>query len=658
MLIIIIILAAAACALLLAAGFAVRSRLAGRPITADGEPIGWGSGGSSAQWRGLARFLLRRDKGLTALAAGLLLADALLALAAPWPLLIIVDHGLSHHPFPSWLAALSALSPLRLAAAAAAGGLLLLAAGSAAGYLVSFLMGRINERMSAQLQASLVGHLLRAAPQQVTAYPQGELDSRVSDDAVQIADTLAEIAETVLPDVAVLAGMIVFTALLDWRVTLIVVAVIPLYALTARWRNSSLQPAQRIARARDGDLAALTADLLARIPAVHLFDRAQIESDRYAAASSRAASAAAVAQDAGARFSPVTDTLPGLGLAAALLAGTVEVTAGRLTLGGLLVLLAYLSSLTEPVRSLARLSAAVAQGNASRDRVGELLAMPRLKPAGQAPARRGAQPGRPGAPVLITRPAGLPVSMTGVVYAPRPGRQVLAAATFRACGGELVSLTGPSGAGKSTLLSLLVRLAEPQAGQITIGGRDIGQLPLPVLRQLVTLVPQDPWLRTGTIAENIGDGRPGASRARIMAAGASADVDSFAAEWPDGYDTPVGPHGQQLSGGQQRRVAVARALLRDAPVLLLDEPTAGLDPAAESRLVSGLQAAARGKTVILVTHQARLAAMADRILLLRQGRLEEAGPPDTARRGRAPAAPGITSPGMSQVMSRLAPSAR
>ena len=156
-------------------------------------------------------------------------------------------------------------------------------------------------------------------------------------------------------------------------------------------------------------------------------------------------------------------------------------------------------------------------------------------------------------------------------------------------------------------------------------------LPLDELRRLVTLVPQDPWLHAGTIADNIGYGRPGATRGQILAAAESAGVCSFARALDDGLDTAVGEHGARLSGGQQRRVAVARALLRDAPVLLLDEPTAGLDPVAESRLVAGLVSRTRDKTVVLVTHQATLAAQAGRVVTLERGRIS--GPTALIRTG-------------------------
>jgi ATP-binding cassette subfamily B protein len=656
----------------LAAGFAVRSRLAGNGLPPARAPQAWPP--VPGKWGPLARSLLGPERRVLILTIWLMLLDTALALAAPLPLMLVVDHGLSHHPYPAWLSMLAGLSPVALALVAATAGLALLAASATVGYLVTFLMGAVSERMTWRLRSGVLSHLLQVPPYRAAAFPLGELTRRLGTDTADVAGTVADYTETVIPDLAVLAGMIAVTAFLDWRLTLIVLGVIPLYAVTAKRRNRSVAGASQVARARSGELASLAADLLARIPVVHVFDRGDAEAAGYRHASARAAAASIAAMDASARFSPITDTLPGLGLAGALIAGTVEVASGRLTVGGLLVLLAYLSSLIGPVQSLARLSTTVARGTASKDRIAELLCLPLLEPAvrqdpavsarplmpqlhairspvpgrvpamdhsagpGPVPSRPGARalPGRRG-PAPQRRRAGLAMALTNVSYAHRPGQRVLCGVSLRVSPGEVLCLTGPSGAGKSTLLSLLVRLADPQEGLITIGGRDITGMPLRTLRRLVTLVPQDPWLHTGSIADNIAYGRPGATRAEVETAANNAGVASFAADLPDGYGTQVGEHGRQLSGGQQRRIAIARALLRDTPVLLLDEPTAGLDGATESLLLGGLSVSSRGKTVILATHQARLAALADRVVTLDRGVLTSsardpvAGPTAAAR---------------------------
>jgi ABC-type multidrug transport system fused ATPase/permease subunit len=238
------------------------------------------------------------------------------------------------------------------------------------------------------------------------------------------------------------------------------------------------------------------------------------------------------------------------------------------------------------------------------------------------------------APVIARRdrrPPGPAIRLERVTFGHRARQPVLAAASLHVAPGTVVCVTGPSGSGKSTLLSLLVRLAEPQSGRIEVDGRDISGIPLPKLRELITLVPQDPWLHAGTIAGNIGYGRAGATGAQIAAAAEHAGVAAFARDLPLGLRTPVGEGGAQLSGGQQRRVAVARALLAGTPVLLLDEPTTGLDPATESRLIDDLLAVTRGKTLVMVTHRPRLADRADQVVRVDGGRITLVGAPSAGR---------------------------
>jgi ABC-type multidrug transport system fused ATPase/permease subunit len=639
-------------ALSLLLGFAAR-RAVTRPagVRAPGTPAGSMPAGGEAEtglpqrWPVLAARLLRPDRMAVAIAVWLALLDVVLSLAAPWPLKVVVDYALGHQPLPPWLAPLGGLRPVWVAVLAAMAGLLLLAASALTGYLVTVLGTAIGERMTVRLRAAVADRVLRGEPKATATLPLGELTSRLGGDTVRVSDTVTATLDTLLPDTALLAGMTVITAALDWRLTLVSVAVIPLYGVTARVRNPGLRVAQRQARDRAGELATVAAGMLARLPAVHVFDRAADEADRYHAASAASAAAEVAAVQASARFGPVTDTLPGLALAAALVTGTIEVTSGRLTLGGLVVFLAYLSSLTSPVRSLTRLSATFARGTASRDRLAELLRLPPLGPAGQVspaelpdPAGLPSPPGPPcpadragGGLSAVPRPApggpraGLEVALETVSFAHRAGDPVLDSASLRFPAAMLTALTGRSGSGKSTLLSLLIRLADPQSGKITVAGQDITRLPLSQLRDLVTLVPQEPWLHRGTIAENIGYGRRGASAGQVRTVADQAGVTAFADALPDGLDTPVGEHGHQLSGGQQRRVAIARALLRDTPVLLLDEPTTGLDPETEARLVTELLIATAGKTVIMVTHQPALVARADHIVRLSSGRLEPGG---------------------------------
>ena len=212
-------------------------------------------------------------------------------------------------------------------------------------------------------------------------------------------------------------------------------------------------------------------------------------------------------------------------------------------------------------------------------------------------------------------------------FAYAEGAPVLRHLDLEVAAGERVCVVGPTGAGKSTLLSLLLRFYDPDAGAIELDGVDLRRLELASLRNRFALVPQDPWMLDGTIAENVGVGRPGAGRQELEAAIAMAGLQELIQRLPDGWDTEIGEGGVRLSGGQRRRVALARAILRDASVLLLDEPTSGLDAASEQAVLDALDRAAEGRTVLSVSHRLSLAARADRVVVLDGGRVVEQGPP-------------------------------
>lgn len=321
-----------------------------------------------------------------------------------------------------------------------------------------------------------------------------------------------------------------------------------------------------------------------------------------------------------ARWAPVPGVLLSVGTGIVLVAGGLQVRAGRLSIGELLVALSYLGNLQSPVRSLVRLISVRAKANASATRLAEVLSCAESVP----------EPVRP-RPVPAVRQG---LALERVSFAYSPDRPVLDGLDLQVAAGETVCLFGPSGAGKSTVLHLLLRLYDPDRGRVLIDGVDVRELSTVVLRQQVAFVPQDPWLLDGTVAENIAFGSALATRAGVLAAGRAAWVDEFALTLPEGYDTPIGEGGVRLSGGQRRRVALARAVVSAAPVVLLDEPTTSLDAEAARQVIGAIRSATGDRTVLLVTHDPVLAAVADRTVHItpRWRELRAVTPPRPPRR--------------------------
>jgi ABC-type multidrug transport system fused ATPase/permease subunit len=299
-----------------------------------------------------------------------------------------------------------------------------------------------------------------------------------------------------------------------------------------------------------------------------------------------------------AHWAPVPDIVLAVGSGIVLVAGGLQVQSGLLTIGELLVVLMYLGDLQSPVRSLVRLTSVRAKANASALRLSEVLECDEAVHDPATPHR-----------LTAVRKE---LRLDNVSFAYSPDRPVLDNFSLTVAAGETVCLFGPSGAGKSTVLHLLLRLYDVDGGRVLVDGVDVREFSATELRQQLAFVPQDPWLLDGTIADNIAFGSATATRAQVLAAGRAAWVDEFALSLPEGYDTPLGESGVRLSGGQRRRVALARAVVSPASVVLLDEPTTSLDAEAARQVVGAIRSATRDRTVLLVTHDPVLAAIADR----------------------------------------------
>jgi ABC-type multidrug transport system fused ATPase/permease subunit len=557
--------------------------------------------------------LLRPYRRPLALAIALAMADVVVGLARPWPVKIAVDNVIGGHELTGWLAGAAAWTPASVAAAAAAAGVVLVALSGLLDYLSTYLSDATAERVGADLRQSLMDRLVGLSLRFHDRNRSGDLVSRVTGDVSRVQDALVALLAVLVPELLTLAGMLVIMLLLDSVLALAALAVVPLLAVVVVRRRRRVRDAQRRARDFDGQLANKAVDIVRNVRAVQVFGQERASTRDFRDRNIEATSAALDTVELEARYAPLADIVLATGSGFVLWLGVVRVTGGHITTGELLVFLSYLGSLYGPVRSLSRLATTLARGASSRDRIAEVLfSTEHVVEAHDAVV----------APALTHA-----LELDGLCFAYPGGASVLHDLSLRVEAGERLCIVGPTGVGKTTLLNLLLRLYDPDVGSISIDGVDIRRCTLTSLRERIAYVPQDPWLLDGTLAENIAFGQTGATEHEIRHAAHDAVVDEFVATFPQGYDTPVGESGVFLSGGQRRRIAIARAILRDADLILLDEPTSGLDPRAAARVMQAIDRAADGRTVIVVTHQLELALDSARVVVFEGGRIVEDGAP-------------------------------
>jgi ATP-binding cassette subfamily B protein/subfamily B ATP-binding cassette protein MsbA len=314
-----------------------------------------------------------------------------------------------------------------------------------------------------------------------------------------------------------------------------------------------------------------------------------------------------------------------LGRAAVMLVGGYRALEGHITPGDLVVFLAYVGMLYEPIETLASITVSAAGAHANAQRVFEVLDSEHSLVADAA------------APAVVSSESNArgEVAFRDVTFAYVAGMPVLRGVSFTASPGEVLAIVGPTGAGKSTLVSLLLRFFDPCEGKVLIDGKDLRTIPMSELRGSISILLQDALLLPTTIAENIAYGRPEAIREEIIAAARAAHADEFIERLPRGYETVVGERGATLSGGEQQRIAIARAFLKAAPIIVLDEPTSALDAHSEAAILDALTRLAAGRTCIVIAHRASTIRRADRVLELNSGSVvSERRPPETAHRPR------------------------
>ncbi|HEY3021934.1 MAG TPA: ABC transporter ATP-binding protein [Solirubrobacteraceae bacterium] len=492
----------------------------------------------------------------------------------------------------------------------AAGYLAITVVGGVVSFLDDYVDAWVGQHFLLDVRAALFSHLHRLSLDVLDRRRLGDLVTRLTGDVQAIESFIlggVSIGVTALARLVLFGGALF---LLSWRLALVSLIVTPLFWWTARRFSGLVKRAAREKRRRSGSLAAVAEEALANAMLVQSLNRQDTELERFRRENRSIMEAELAATRIRSLFGPLVDVVELAGVIVVLGTGTWLLTSGELTVGGLIVFLAYLTQLYGPVRSLSRLSNTIFSASAGAERVLELLAEePRVTDAPHARALAGVDG---------------ELELRDVTYRhPGAAAPALRDVSLRVLPGETVALVGPSGAGKSTLARLLLRFDDPDAGALLLDGHDLRDLTVASLRDHVGLLLQETLLPDATVAEVIAYGRPGAGDAEIEAAARTAGAHDFISALPDGYGTRVGQRGRMLSGGQRQRLAVARALVRDTPVLVLDEPTTGLDAAARERLLGPLGRLMEGRTTILISHDPAVVAHADRVIRLEEGRVVE-----------------------------------
>ncbi len=482
--------------------------------------------------------------------------------------------------------------------------------GATFSFVDEYLATWVGERFTLALRTRLFSHLQRLEPDALDRRRHGDLLARLTGD-VRAVETLllSAVGELVESGARILffAGAL---ALLSWKLALISLVVVPLFMWAARSFARLARRAARERRRRSGTLTVVAEEALGNAALVQASNAQGRELARFRRENEGAIDAELAGTRIAGLFAPIIDLIQLSGALLIIALGTWTIAAGDLTIGGLLAFLAYLSQMYRPVRDLSQLASSVFEAVAGAERVIEVL------------DTRPAVEEAPGALALAASEGRL--ELDGVAYTyPGAAAPALEGLDLGLERGRSVAVVGASGAGKSTLVKLALRFADPSSGTVRLDGHDLRTLTLDSIRDHVALLLQDAPLMAGTIRDNVAYARPGATDEEVAAALRAAGLEGELSP-----DTPVGERGRALSGGQRRRVAMARALVEDTPVLILDEPTAGLDDDATRRLIEPLRELTRDRATLLVTHDLALAAEADEVVVLEGGRVMRRGAPD------------------------------
>jgi ATP-binding cassette subfamily B protein len=527
----------------------------------------------------------------------------------PWPLKVLIDNVLSDKPLQ--VAALANYSRMDLLVAACVGGVIIYLLTGILAVANNYITISIGQRMVNDLRSQLFDHLQRLSLGFHRRREIGDLMVRIVYDTFAIQTITMNGIFQILASSILLVGMFIVMIKIDVTMTLIALGVIPMLVVLIASVSGTIDRLATEARIKESALYTVAHRALASIHVVQAFTREAESYREFVESSSESLGENLRLYTFQSIYAGGVSMVIAIGTALVMYFGALHVMSAQLTIGGLVVFTSYLASLYAPINQIFQTYGLVESAKAGLRRCLELLA---IDPEIQDRAGSRAMPRVRGE-----------IEFENVVFSYEAANPVLKGISFKARAGESIAIVGPSGAGKTTMASLVMRFYEPQQGAIKVDGHDLREVTLDSLRKNIAVVLQPPLVLGDTLRGNIALGKPGASDDDIRRAAAMARLDPVLAKLPRGLDEQVGQGGHSLSEGEAQRVTIARALLKDAPVLIMDEPTSALDTETESMVLAAVQAAMRGRTTLVIAHRLSTIQNADRILVLRDGVIEEQG---------------------------------
>ena len=584
----------------------------------DGAAIQQEDNEERAGMMALIRELLRPYRGSLAIVLAAMVVQSAMTLAAPWPLKIILDNVVVGRRLDPWMASL--LKPLlthghreHLAMLAAFAVVCIAMFNALASYLANYYTESVGQWVANDLRMRTYHHLQYLSLRYYDTHQSGVLLSTITADVLTIQNFASSATLGIVVDMITILGMLVIMFFLNWDFTLVAVAVTPLMLLLASRFKKAVKKSTHEVRKQQSNIVAVVQQDLESIRVVKAFGRQELEQEALEAVSHATVAAALKARQVKALLSPIVSIIVAFCIGFVLWRGSLLILAGWMTAGELTVFLSYLASFFKPVKDLASMNNSIAQTAVAVERIRTILDADAILP--EKPDAR-------------EQPIQGEIIFDHVAFAYDESCPVLRDVSFTVKPGQMIGVVGPTGGGKSTIMSLIPRFYDPSAGKVLVDGIDVRDYRLQSLRNQIGYVLQETVLFRGTVRDNIAYGREGATDEEIVEAAKLANADEFISRMPNGYQTFVGDRGDTLSGGQRQRIGIARAIIRNNPILILDEPTAALDTESERLVIEALERLMKGRTVLTIAHRLSTIRDADKIIVLKDGVVAEQGTHD------------------------------